>query len=294
MRFASPTYMWPDMMSSATGLEEESGKVEVHGQMGSLVADTRAAFRRPFDGLVPATSCVQTGVTMGEEVSSWPELLKRYHVWFPATPGTGWSMPSGLPWDLRKSDLSQWGYHKKNWLLHRGKLRFKNLMLTDTYCDYRTLTVWQNQYNSTAEFFPVTVSDFARASSLGLAVTDSDQTPISEVEQPFYYDFNFISTGMQLGRERLPNVGMFGIALGVINLAPTCTKFISVGDDYTCGWPLPPQPLYWPLVPAALETGSTNNNNSESAMAQTFMKNKASGNPGSAQVGAANKARRGQ
>jgi len=256
------------------------GKSEVHGQMEStskltMVADNRDEFRQPFEGLTPATSCVQTGVTMGEEVTSWPEYLKRYTAYSTNDNTIEQGVDCLDPWNL-SHDMTTWNYHKKCWLFHRGSLRFK-AMIAGT--SGRVQTVWFDNTNVSNDFEPPSTSlSLYRASANGLAVFDSDQSPISEVQMPFYYDCNMISYGSVLGRERLPNIGFKTFSATEDEATTSYYLFISVGDDYTCGYPLPPPPVY-SLVHTSAKSAKPNqkavSSPGNSGMAQISLSGKA-------------------
>jgi hypothetical protein len=260
IRFAKPTYLWPTMTATDPGLVdrrmETSGKIEIVGQMSKVsIADSREEFRAPFEGLVPATTCVQSGVVMGEEVQSWPELMKRYH--FFASDVGGNTNSNLRPFDMALSNLSDWNMYLKQWLFHRGSLRFK-LVLKDSFAGTRDAPYGNRELimfspNYTTGLGPYeestpTLSN-ERMACLGMVMSDTALSPCTEVQLPFYYDCNMISNGSTLGRERLPDLGF---RIYNYNDAAVSNNgydvYISIGDDYTAGWPLPCQPLYAPLV----------------------------------------------
>jgi hypothetical protein len=279
-RCAEPTMIWPSMDVVPPPM---SNKSEIHGQMESVskltaVSDNREEFRQPFEGLVPAVSCIQTGVTMGEEVQSWPEYLKRYTSYSAVDASIISTLEQLNPWNV-STVMTQWHYHMKCWLFHRGSLRFKTICMTT---NERFTQVWYNNRSGSDAAFPFEAPSsttlMANLGSNGLCVFDSNLSTISEVQLPFYYDCNMVPMGMQLGRNRLPNIG-FTILSGPETTAEF-QIFISVGDDYTCGYPLPPPPLYCQAVLSAQDLQG----------APTKKVERTSGNSGNAQISLSGKA----
>jgi len=252
-----PTYLWNgytdavNQMKTIKGKEEEErprrafstlsksdmfanyGKGEItpglRSQMETDLTDTsdmRAHFRKPFPSLVPTSSKVTVRCEMGEEVTSWPELMKRYHYYNVANGQQTFILS---PWTYRN------GVHaidrvRRSFLFSRGSIRWKGvpILIPQTF---------MVQVTNTDSGDPVTVDS---SSDEGMLIQRSDTNPVFEWETPYYVPYimmpntgTLVDTGHQASE----------IIMTPDNSAPqypNVNYYMSVGDDFLYGVPCAP------------------------------------------------------
>jgi hypothetical protein len=220
------------------------------------ISDMRTLFRTGnFIPLVPAKTRVTTGLQMGERVSSWTELWKRFGFYRVDTIASPTGAIVQAPWDqLFKTtfsgtvtdqkgnnakttsftNLGTLGLTLRTFNFARGSLRFKFLLdgytASTNNCPIIAVTgLWDASENS---------------QSVGWYYQRWDQNPLVEVQMPFYLTENFYCEQFVPDGEcnNQPDlyIGWFSQNSSGGLTSVTCTTYIAVADDFSVGCPLAP------------------------------------------------------
>jgi len=254
---AQPTYLWNNY-SDGTNLANPRPKPKLHEliplsasaptsstpskdkhfemQMDELTnsTDLRAAFRKPFAPLVPATGKINAGATMGEIVTSWPTLMKRYSFF---KENTGTQIVTIQPY-IPNNTVTRWNRVRKSFLFQRGSVRVKIVLNKLSNPNAPLLTV---NFNSNA-LDPDTYTTFA---DQGCNITLSQHNLITEFQLPYYTPYLMMPVVDPL----VTLSDIFGETQFIDVTASGATVdaeiFLSVGDDGTYGCPCAPPPLLY-------------------------------------------------
>jgi hypothetical protein len=243
-----PEPLW-DGYVDGTGTHVDKSKFVVQMAVNTAV-DMRDLFRKPFETIIPATTCIPNGIQMGECVDSFPELLHRYSLLSQLNvEGTATKVVN--PWikhlasssDIRCNWVRVW----KSFLFARGGYRLKLIKINDSISGddvtQWTMAACNIRFDSTGAQHPGT-PDYVSMCDLGQVIEQSTVRPNIECEVPFYTPWNMMCQGYALETYDVP------CAYFLINNATSDVEtdlfgiYISASDSTSFGWPLNPVPLF--------------------------------------------------
>jgi molecular chaperone GrpE (heat shock protein) len=230
----------------------ETPKYKPH--MGTL-STIRDQFTTTFQSLSPAKMSMTDKLVNADHIGCWTEYMHRYQPHSSQNltyNGTTNSFDVDIsPWDpTTYLDTSWFRRFLKKFQFYRGSMRIKviqNWLVPDT-AKYFTYV-----YNKTTDSTNIAESFGFPFLESGVNVLQSDHRRIVETEMPFYGVMPLIN--MLYAREWV-DIPLVGIRYQMCQpIAPdglTIYVTIATGDDFSCGPPLPPNPL-------VLDVSSNNN-----------------------------------
>lgn len=219
-----------DNNNTSTKSEEEA---QAHSGLDKTL-NMRTLFETPFPSLIKSTSAIQQGVTMGEEVESWSQLLRRYTQVYTAgfsaqstysTSFDGYSPNIGDPW------ISYYWRAVRSFHYYRGSIRHKPTLNT-----YGSTLIEMFAANDCAQDLPQT------SGSNGVHALRTDIRNWIEFQTPFYYDYDMMCQTQYTEEIANRPKGTFRFYNGSVaaTFSASMDWWASVGDDWSFGWPSPP------------------------------------------------------
>jgi hypothetical protein len=216
------------LMDSATygdGTDGSTPSDILHAQM-SVGGDLRAEFRQPFKPLVPSKTRMISEITMGEEVGSFTELLKRFTMYSEGDTSTTLNV---APFDFSNGSMEIWNIIMRTFLFKRGSVRLKFLVATASRMDF-WVYVRELKITDTDAYLNACVWNYIA------------NKPVTEVQVPFYTLHHFYCKtfqGINGACDDMPRVQL-NVQPMVTLTGLTHNVYIGVGDDFTVGWPTGP------------------------------------------------------
>jgi hypothetical protein len=235
-----PVELWEDY---GDGTDDEAPSVrknkkglKLEAQMSvTESSDMRAVFRKTFEPLVPATTCIPKQIQMGESIDSWSELMKRYTQQLDLTaisnttydPWT-WTVTTG-------SRPSQWTRTQRIFLFSRGSVRYKVLPTSNAITYRGTLYGFNTTQDETFGYESMLIR--------GATMTDTNTRATLELEVPFYTKYNMMNNDFFAESDYRPQIGLLWYPGTSGALTFNGVLLISAGDDFTYGYPSCPLPV---------------------------------------------------
>jgi len=205
----------------------------------AMDTDIRRKFREPFESMAPAQLIIPVGISIGQEVVGFSDLLHRYQVI-----DQGWNSTYPLLYCIYTILPTQ--YHelvpRVFWTFHfnRGGWRFKLLSQSNTgMVKISNATVRQFDLNP---YPPLSEQE----ASNGLMVESMQLRPGASWTVPFYYSFNMFSRYWSLDHANT-ELPCFYANLGDVPF-DDIELYVSTNDDFTFGWPRNP-PAFTSVAP---------------------------------------------
>jgi hypothetical protein len=199
-----------------------------------------------FPPMVPATMEAEKHVTMGETVESWTQLLKRYTVAKKEdfTGASGYSS-TFEPFGDNIGDNNDWPLQRALRAFHfkRGPFRVKALV---RYPSTTVEIIARNHFINDTQYV------FDDYGMVGQTWTLSSIRPWIEFQIPFYYQYDMVCNANFAKEHALYPAAKIGLNnFNSSTTAFTCSLvwYVSVGDEFSLGWPASPVPLKKTLVP---------------------------------------------
>jgi len=250
---ARPTQIWQNY-TDGTGYGPTFGAERFIAQMSNpnAAANMRDVFRSGFEPLIPATTCTPHGLQNGEEVTSWPELAKRYHLLMSTSVD-----PSGVhllvinPYVRSLSGLNNvWGRIVRGFHFIRGGYRLKFVVTSAQNNDSGIYEIPTGVYMAATNVSDNETPDSMWFAANGVQLQYLAQNNVLEIEIPFYNTHNMISHGFpdltDTDYVEQPCCYFNLVDANVMNNIYFIDVYISASDNTTFGWPLPPIPLFLP------------------------------------------------
>jgi len=201
--------------------------------------DVRAIFDTPFPSLIPTKVSVKSGISMGEDITSWSELLRRYTLLTSLSGSSGVAYSNTIdPWDIGINKINPMQRALRTFHFRRGSFRFK-LMSTKDSAPWSIKVENMNSYTG-----------FNNDGFNGYHVVKMDSVNSSrfvERQVPFYWDYDFHcscnfydASAAAIFDERLDKPKTRIVANIETAATFAAELYCSVGDDWTMGWPVTP------------------------------------------------------
>lgn len=241
---ARPTNLWETYEDNTTSpslpvVEAQNGKeeevIDVRAQMSIVTdqTDMRAAFRKPFETMVPANTTIPTGLQMGEEITSFLQLLRRY-CFLESVIGSSSSI---RPYDIAVGQIDKFHRILRTFFFNRGGIRFKS-RVKFANSTYRAILAIQNTgmtYDNT---------DLETGLDCGVTMQDSRLCAFVEAEIPYYTKYAMHGWTFPADQESLSSILL---SLNDVEYTTsgnsTLITYIATSDDFTLGFPAVPVPL---------------------------------------------------
>jgi hypothetical protein len=194
--------------------------------------DMRASFKNSFPSIVPAHEVTSGGIQMGETINSWTTLFKRStfikNITVPAY-GAGGVLVDAMPPD--DPTMNPFYTLLNQFLFWRGSFRFIFRITSSTPVMF-SIMLTNN------------ITQSSRAYGLnGMLFWDTALRNQFEVELPFYTQLNFYTPDLRtLFHYDTPAIYVQSYSPG--STAVTIPVCVALGDDFSIGYPLAPQPLF--------------------------------------------------
>ena len=205
----------------------------------------RALFEQPFPTLIPSTVTVKKDINMGEEVTSFSEMMRRY-TYSETKTGTGASSYnfSINPWDFSITQISPLQRAARTFHYHRGGWRYKLQRSGNLSTTWEVET--QNSVNGES------ASGTTQDGFTGWDIQQLDPMNIHqwiEVQTPFYADvdmhcnvkfYDAVATSKFDERLNLPVLATRWTQPDTSSQDVAFNVWLSVADDWSQGWPVTP------------------------------------------------------
>jgi len=251
MRFACPTPMWTAISPAVIVMDRMSGnkaeETRFHAQMGTEYISMREAFKKSFPTILPCTSYIEKGLTMGEEIQDFATYYHRYHFQSLATRAHGattFEDPYGYA--LNQLSTQRFMHFNKLFNFRRGSTRWKVMPQTTagTQSDV-TFTLHANQRtfphdSSTGNLWTDTNGGTLQQQiDMGMVYQINKQRGSIDCEIPYYNTQAFSNQWFQSSTDMILGITNFGNAGTDVQ----AYVLVAAGDDFSVGCPLPPFPL---------------------------------------------------
>jgi len=205
----------------------------------------RVLFEQPFPTLIPTKVTLKKDITMGEEITSFSEMMRRY-VFDQSLSGTGQSSYDFVinPWDFGINKINPLQRAARTFHFRRGSFRFKFQQVGNIA---NTWTVYTQNFVSGETLASTDQDGFT-----GWDIQQMDFIQMKrwiEVQIPFYFDYDMHCTclfydpaGDSLFDERanLPKLATTWEEPNGVSQDINLNMWMSVGDDWSQGWPVTP------------------------------------------------------
>lgn len=211
----------------------------------TLSVNPRAIFEKPFPTLVPTTVTVRKDLTMGEEITSWQELARRYTRIEETEPSVANAYLIQRDDFLIDQTLAQaqfWQRINRTFHYRRGSLRYKvHAVRWDTSITAHLNMIARNDSNEDGLRMDLGYG------AEGACTSDTQIKSFLEFQLPFYLDMEMAcSTNYPEEIVNYPKMWTY-VSPKQTNVAGPWAfiyeVWISVGDDWTWGWPSVPMPF---------------------------------------------------
>jgi len=190
-----------------------------------IETDIRAAFRTPFDPIIPAQVIYREGVTIGQEVGSFTEYFHRFTF---ESLFNGGFRPGIID---TYSFLGNWNRILQTFQFVRGSLNFKSILSNEENFEYLTVALYTTEDNTL-----VTNPDVRTLQQSGRALEATSIRNCITWNLPFYERDSLISIH---NFEAVFSAYQPGFFLNPLSIDPPNihSLFIATGDDFSFGWP---------------------------------------------------------
>lgn len=241
-----PTGLWQNYHDLASYPIPEA---EFRPHMGTLQT-VREQFSVTFQSLSPAKMVAIDKLVNADHIGCWTEYMHRYQPMADLT--NVFAANSSTPYDVTLSPWDPTSYLDTSWFrrflkmfqFYRGSMRLK-IMVYKSY-NSTTLPFLLTTYNQTTDVTNVPESFSFPFMESGVHILQAEHRKTIETEMPFYGVMPLIN--MLYPREwvDIPQIGfrvsLYGPAISV-SLTQQYYVVVATGDDFSCGPPLPPNPL---------------------------------------------------
>lgn len=205
-----------------------------------LSQNVRALFEKQFPSLIESKILVQKDVTMGESVTSWNQLMKRY-AWMEAgtfTPGQDHFDLEPLAVEINM--MSIFSRIRRTFHYVRGSWRLKwHVFSTTTAYSSCAMYAFNDLFNAAYN------GDNPNFGASGIEYCRSDLKPWLEVQSP-YYNYVDMNCSAVFAREQYNKSATRLDATPTQGAAAVPMSFqiwVAAGDDLSLGWPCQPVSL---------------------------------------------------
>jgi hypothetical protein len=239
----------------------QSGAMEIDDDMNAITA-----FEKPFPSLIPSTTMVTKGFSMGESISSFTEYCRRYQ-WLGTSAPSGPTYLSPMTFSTGANFFNPLYRIMRSFLFYRGSYRLK-LVTSAIDGDGDGLLYVQN-VSDTDNY--AEVNNFA---SQALVVEQVKYKAITEIEVPYYFPYAFYCPSYPATEMAYQPGVRFQLVPRGTATNWTIDQYISVGDDWTFGWPINPGVLAYENPTDQEEDFDLLDNNNGSKLETTLSKAK--------------------
>jgi hypothetical protein len=231
--------------------KQEKEKYRAQSKQALLTTNIRALYEMEFATMIPTKVRLFEGVTMGEEVSSWTEYFRRYMLkrLFTNTGSNSYALSHDpRNWTIGGS-FTPFDRFLRTFHFNRGGFRYK-LFITRSDKDLFVRATNDNDVIDNAG----TQQD----GILGYAVAASKFRPCIEVQTPYYYDYD-MNCQSQILDENLNNLYVYitlSNATDTSSVNCTAELWLSLGDDFSVGWPVCPVKVAKSIALKKQDTGA--------------------------------------
>jgi len=235
---AKPSVLWSGytdgtVLPSSVAKKKNNFKAQSGASDVNSTIDMRAMFKKSFETLVPAKTTIPVEIHMGEKIDSWITLLKRYSYWYTATLTTSADGNHYCPYFFDNvGQLDKFSRILRSFNFLRGSYRIKAL-----WSGTNRVTMYMSNWNQN----DIPEDPAMKAVDEGITIIDTNQTRWLEAEVPYYCKYAMIHPTAEAEIETLPQ-----FRIGLLfeeSLLGTAKLFLSAGDDFSIGCPLPPVPI---------------------------------------------------
>jgi len=219
------TQITRDRFSNKTKQQPPKSVLKAKAHTGNLLnisyLNLRELFRNQFDSLVPGRLTYIKGVEVGEEISSFSELMRRYEFWQNVAVATSGTVALDLFSTVVSATAQRYSRINNSFMFYRGSWRLK-FVSNINHIAKVTCSAYGNDGNVFGGQNPLLLQNMA-------------QNPMIEVQVPFYFPFPYYSHDLYATEDEPdPSVVINQTSGGSV----TYETYLAVGDDFKYGWPV--------------------------------------------------------
>lgn len=223
-----------------------------------LSLNPRALFEQPFPTLVETKVTIPQKVSMGEEVTSWTQLMRRMSLYMYSTTVT---ISAGInskiyPWSYVTGRLVD-NHGVAPGIVQNGYCQFSRAMRTFHYrrgsirCKVQIFSQVTDTTDPVDIYLIIAPGNVADVTSLafgtpeaygeGIVMQQCSNRRAVEAEVPFYCPLDMVCNAVFFGETDVPMI-LLQVNDHTSSSANKCSIrwFIGAGDDWSMGWPMTP------------------------------------------------------
>jgi chemotaxis protein histidine kinase CheA len=207
----------------------------------------RFLFEKPFPTLIESRALISQDVTMGEEVSSFNELARRYTLVqgvsqnFATTANVYYS-----PHPVATGDIDR-GLRRIRRTFHYSRGSWRNKF---NVVGFSTPVIMTATNSANFGLLPLPSIEAQPVGMTGSEIQHRQVRPIIEFQTPFYSDYDMVCQSeyaQEMRNRPIARVTVVAQDGGSPTLDGAYSWWAAIGDDWTFGWPVPPVTLSIPL-----------------------------------------------